>query len=242
MVTDSYIIYVYERVLIGQTRFKTIFDVSLNEKRRIGGVMMRYAYEHLLHWNADYALMYTNKKIEKAFLFNEIYKKMEIERPTGAYFNFKSILQYVFPESMRYDIEDEAIDEYKRVMRLDEYALSPGEKRTPKPKFQKNFFANYDGRVRATTILNYMISRFIGNISTYDLYHTFGDRQRATKFLADNGIKGGNFPGFNTPLELLHEALSEDDRSDVFYINEYLTAKLWPERYLDESLEKKRRK
>lgn len=236
MVTPDLIIYEYEQVLLGNP-YKTIFQGTLlSEKRKVGGVIIRYAIEHLLHWDPNYALTELNKDVEDSLGLRDVYRTMKIDCSENNYFNRKEVLQYAFPEKIKYSLQEEAINEYKRKMKIDEYQFD-----TSAAKFHKNFFKGYEGSERASAILNYAIRNFLGNINTYDLYHFFGNRKCAVKWMEENGIEVDSFPGYDTPLDLLHYSLRGDDVSDLMYLNEYLGAKVLPDEYEREYQEWKKK-
>lgn len=229
MKDESTIIYDYEQILTGQmlTGLKMngkhknftkdpLFEGSTEAKRKAGGLIWRYAIEHILHWTPEQALDSLNRKIVKALKLDKVLALMEIEYGNTFYLDYREVLSYAFPEKIHYDVAEEAKLEYKKVMKLDEYSNS---KR--KYKFHKGFFYGENGPERARAVFNYALERYIADLDDQELYKFFGSEE-ALNWCNGYRLGSHDIPGYKDPLQLLHYCLSSGDADDLLYANERL--------------------
>lgn len=223
MKSKKTILYEYEEILLGKNGkdFKTIFNGSLEERRKVAGVIWRYAISNLLRWTPEQAETSLTKEIIESLCLDKTYSKMEIEYGVRKFFDIRSVLRYAFPEKIKFDVEKHAIEEYKRVMKLDEWKYD-----NTKYRFHKGFFRGPDGAIRSQVILSYAIAVYFDDVSNYALYRFFGDEKEANQWLEDHRLGGNVIPGFKTSLELLHYSLPQERGNKFYYLNEYIRSKV----------------
>lgn len=220
MKSESLILFEYEDVLMGKRRnFDVSFSGTLEERRKAAGVIWRYAIEKLLRWNPEQALIYLNQDLIKKLKLNLTYPKIDYKYSTSKFFDLRFILQYAFPERIKYDLEEDARSEYERVAKLGAW-----ENDKESYKFHKNYFSGTDGIKRAAVVLMYAISLDMGNLSDldiYELYHFFANKRKATLWLTKMEIESNVKSLYATPLEYLHYSLPKEVSNTIFFINEY---------------------
>lgn len=215
------ILYEYEDLLMGKrATFDIAFTESVEGNRKAAGIIWRYAIENLLGWTPEQALIYLNQDLVKTLKLDKTYKKIGYEYSTKKFFDFRYILQYAFPESIRYDLEEDARSEYERVSKMGQW-----EDDEEPYKFHKNYFAGPEGAVRASVVLNYAISIDLSHLGTYGLYRFFGNKKNATEWLKKREIEVNVKSLYKTPLEYFHHSLPEDETNNIYYINEWLRDK-----------------
>ena len=220
MRTKSMILFEYEDVLMGKRKnFEVAFTNSVEENRKTAGIIWRYAIEKLLHWTPEQALIYLDQKIVNALKLNLTYCRIKYEYSTKKFFDFRFILQYAFPEVIKYDLEENARSEYERVAKLGKW-----ENDTEQYKFHKNYFSGPEGLKRASVVLNYAISIDLADLNTYELYKFFANKRKATLWLSKREIEVNVKSLYKTPLEYLHYSLPPGEADNIYFINEWLRA------------------
>ena len=217
MSATSIIIFEYENILMGKKRnFEVSFNGTLEERRKTAGIVWRYAIEGLLGWTAEQALLFLDQDIIKTLKLNLTYCKIDYEYSAKKFFDLRFILQYAFPECIKYDLEEDARSEYERVAKL-----GPWEGSTETYKFHKNYFSGLDGIKRAAVVLNYAISIDLSDLDTFEKYKFFGNKKGATAWLMKKEIETNVKSLYSTPLEYLHYSLPADEANSIYYLNEY---------------------
>ncbi len=218
MVTDRTVIYEYEQILTGKR--KNFSEVTINgnleNRRKAGAVAWRYAVKNILHWPAEQAARLFSLRLVKALKLDTTLKFMKIDYTANAFIDFREILSFAFPDEIHYDVEEQARDEYKRILKIDEF-----ENDMSRHKFHKGFFSGEEGGKRTQTVVNYAIERFMGNVTDYELYSFFGSDE-AIRWCNEYRIGKRDIPGFRDPLELMHFTLPDSDADYLLYLNERL--------------------
>ena len=158
MERESTIIYEYEEILLGKKKnFAWAFDCSITEKRKVIGIIWRYAVTHLLHWTPQEAAELMTQEIAKTLKLDKTYIHLDYKYDPKENFDFRYVLKYAFPGEVHFGLKEQTISEYEHVMKIGKWAKS----KEPY-KFHKNFFLDKDGIDRAAIVLMYAISAQLG--------------------------------------------------------------------------------
>lgn len=220
MSAESLALFEYGEILMGKkSGFDVTFRGSLEDKRRTAGVIWRYAIEKILGWSPEQAAIYMNDELIKTLRLDTTFGYMDYGTNDNIYFDIRFVLQYAFPEKIKYSLEDDAKNEYERIMKLGKW-----ENDTEKHQFHKNYFKGPDGERRAAVVLNCAINSFLPDVTNLELYEFFADRGSANVWLKKNEIESGKKNLYNTPLEYLHYALPPERSNSVYFLNAWLKA------------------
>ncbi len=155
------IIFDYENLLLGRTHnfSKGLFDEAktLESRRRMAGTIWNYAITHYLGWTAQEADTYLTAEIVEKLLLHRVYKRINLDPARVLFGNYRFILQYAFPGEIKYDICEEAIEEYDKVCKIGKWKNN-----TEVHKYPKKFFYGIEGEKRANVLLNYAIAMYMG--------------------------------------------------------------------------------
>ncbi len=220
MESEQDIIFIYEEMLLGQNaaNFSAACEGSLRERQHVIGVIWRYAITHILHWTPEQALTFMDRKIMQALCLEKTLRKLDIVLSSTRYLDLRQILQYAFPKEISYSLEHQAIEEYRHVMKMDEFQYD-----TTPYRFPKGFFRAFEGMQRAGVIIKYAIETYLGDKTLYQIYHYFGDETKGRAWLKSHHLDIMHISGHKKPLDFVHFTMHPGDGSNFFYANEYLT-------------------
>ena len=208
-------IYEYEQLLMGQrTRFEVSFKGTPEENRAEVGNVWRYAVEHLLRWSPEVALRNLDSDTVKALYLD---KTLEVD---GIGYDLKKsyikdyrfILQYAFPESIKYDLRAETIAEYEHVAGLGKWKNDYNEY-----KYAKRFFSGNNGILRAGILMRHVCNLYLGDMSKKDKYIFFANYSSACKWLDEKCLKTPLTSIYSSPLEYFHDSLPLSEKSEILY-------------------------
>ena len=126
--------------------------------------------------------------------------------------NYSYFLQFAFPGEIVFDERAEAIDEYKHVAHIQEYAFD-GQHPYPKKMFCGEF-----GQSRARMIMRYALDLYLrGSMSISDQYEFFKDRKTAKKWLNSKMLLQPLTKVYRSPLDYFHDALPLECKDEFLY-------------------------
>ena len=213
------IIYDYENLLLGRTKkfSEGLLDdtKTLESRRKIAGTIWNYAITHYLGWTAKEADLYMTSEIAEKLLLNKVYKRIDLDPTRVLFRDFRFILQYAFPGEIKYDIKEEAISEYERTAKIGKWRNN-----TEFHKYPKKFFLCLEGEERANILLNYVVSLYMGDLSSEMLYDFFFQKAKAKKWLVAKNLGVPLKQLYeDEPLEYFHTAIDDRKKDDFFYYN-----------------------
>lgn len=213
MLSERLNIYEYEEILLGQKlNFTCSFKGDKHGNETEVGNIWRYAITKLLRWTPNEALKYLNKEIIKNLMLDKTYVGIDFDESNSFINDYRFVLQYAFPDEIKYDFYQETIDEYENVAKIGAYA---GDKKPH--KYQKKFFVDANGYKRARIILNYVIGLYLSDKSVEQLYDFFSGN-KAKKWCTEHSL---GLPikllYQNNILDYFHE--SYDNSCDFYYYN-----------------------
>jgi len=194
----------YEEVLVGaKNALPTIyFSEKCNQKTTCD--FLTYVFEGILKWD---------KEDVKNRLNDCIIKKLKLERAINSLdfppeLDTKSDFWYVacilYPETFIYDRDAHTIAVYEKVLsgRLQ--------------RFPKWFFTDFDGEVNFALCLSHAINKYVPCATIKELYEFFSS-QTAQSFLNDVKLLQPCLHYFESPLEMFHSSLCEDEKNNYYY-------------------------
>ena len=216
-INQRMLIFDYENLLLGRTQKLTEGLISDEEtvesRRKKAGFIWRYAITHYLKWTSLEAVHYMTDEIVEKLMLNKFYKKMEIDPERTIFGDYRFILQYAFPGEVKYDIGIEAFEVYQRC-----YKIGRWRNNTEEYKLPKKFFYGPKGEQRANAILNNLVSLYLGDKSTEELYDKFSRKPSGRKWIREKHLGEPLTQIYdNEPLEFFHAAMDESRKDDLFY-------------------------
>lgn len=215
------IIYDYEQVLLGKQRtFKIAFqkDASFSTNQRAVTVVWKYAIEVLLKWTPEMALDLFNYDLVEKLKLDKAAEYIGITFSRKKTFSVAKILQYVYPQIV-YDPGQEAIEYFQRINKLEGFEVIDSNKVL---RFPKSYFDGEDGLAKASAVVNYAISVYMNDKNVYELYAFFSKAGAAERWMRSKGLSMILQQYAKRPITCLHNALPEEKKNNIFFLNEYL--------------------
>ncbi len=218
-VSDNLYIYEYEEILLGNKKdfdvtFLGVGQVVTERDFKIAGVIWRYAITHLLKWDAKTAEKYMTTEIVEKLKLNKVLTKIGYKKKKMYAGNYQFILQYAFPDEIKFDKRARAIAAYQRKVHLGKWVGDKTEYRYP-----KKFFTGEDGIENSNIVLRYVINQYMGDMSTQELYDFFADERAAKEWLINKELGEPITIVYESPLEYLHYALPLSRQNKIEYFN-----------------------
>lgn len=216
MLQESTILYDYENLLLGRnTCFNVCFKNGKQEAYREIRVIWRYAICSILGWDAIEAEKNLSLDVIKMLYLDKTYCGLYGEKKASTYIgDYKNILQYVFPNEIKYNEELEAIKIYQKVSKLDEWKYDENNYRFP-----KKFFRDSDGAKRSEYLLRYAVNRYLGHLSLSEKYRFFSTFNDAKKWINSKNLKLPYDLIYTSPLDYFHTSLAPHKRDHyLFYM------------------------
>ncbi len=225
-ITESTVIYEYEEILLGKKssflsclgddeKNGSMSVVPMKEIKRRIGYVWRYAIENLLGWTPQQALVYITDDIVKQLCLDKTLKKIGFNFKKEYAGHYEFVLQYAFPNEIRFDVREQAISEWERWRHGDRSGHWKNKKQ--KYKYPKNFFSDIYGIDRANYLMKHVVGMYLSDKSLKDQYLFFADKKDSRKFLSKHNLAKPIGIVYNTPLDYFHNALSPFERDNFLY-------------------------
>lgn len=175
-----------------------IFRRERSEDEKIALKVIRYAIEYYLGWTPEEA--YQNFDLNIVALMKLDLAMQNINFPEECFSggDCAYVISLLYPEFI-YDSDASVIREYERSMN--------GTTHLP-----RNFYTDLYGKVRAKTVLRYILSEKLLGVQPADLFDLFY-RRKAKKFLAKYHLTEPCVEHFDgIPVKYLYEVLPEETR------------------------------
>ncbi|MCR5670682.1 MAG: hypothetical protein K6G10_06720 [Butyrivibrio sp.] len=209
------VIYEYEQILLGKRKgFTASFHDSPEENRIAVGWVWRYAIEKILGWTPEAALKNVNAEVIDALKLKPTLNVNGIDYKEGKTYiaDYRFILQYAFPDEIKYDFVDETISEYERISKLGVWRSD----KTP-DRYTKRFYRDDKGIMRAKILMRYVVDHYLSDMTLREKYEFFTDAPRATKWLDEKSLGTPLRDIYTSPLVYFHESLPLSERSNILY-------------------------
>lgn len=222
MLSEQVNIFEYEEVLMGKRKnFLCSFKGTERENCIEVGNIWRYAVTRILRWSPEEALRYLTTDIVETLCLDKTFSGINF-LPGNKYFpDYGFILQYAFPNQIKYDFKKETLTEYQHVAKLGVWTHDTGKYRYP-----KKFFVGVEGIQRAEFLLQYVVSMYLSHMTLTEQYDFFADTQKALKWLAKKKLDVPVKLMYNeSPLEYFHYSLEYKEKNVLYYWAKTATAK-----------------
>ena len=207
MVTEAINIFEYEQLLMGQRlNFQLSFKGNDTENKKEVGNIWRYAITHLLGWTPEEALKNLNNETVDRLLLNKTFCGLNFDREHSYIADYRFILQYAFPDKIKYDGYAETIAEYEKFAKIGKWSHDPANYKQP-----KRFFSDGDGIQRANWCLRYVTNLYMGDMTNEEKYRFFADTENAIEWIKGKNLLRAMDYLYEEPLPYFHAANSERD-------------------------------
>lgn len=190
--------------------------------------LLRYVFQDFLNWSADEMILYTTPKLIEELHLERVLKKIsyppELDRTKDLFY----LASIVYPDQVHISRQEMVLNIYQKVL--------DGELH----KFPKNFFMTVRQKNNVYICLRYAISHYLVVHSIEELYDYFTNTRLAAAFLKKVKLWSVCNDYFTSPVQMLHEALPEDQRSGLYYLHAVWLMEMKRKKHLKYSSEAKR--
>lgn len=210
MVPEAVNLYEYEEILSGQRKnFSVSFKGSVYDNQKEVGRIWRYAVSNLLKWTPQEAVVNMNKKLVKQLRLERTLVGIGLNPATDYISDYRCVLQYAFPEQIKYDFITETIDDFERFAKQGKYVNDDTKK-----KLTKKFFTDNNGLKRAHLLLIHQIDTYLSDCSNEEIYELFATK--GAEWLKKKHLEPVLKFIYNSPLDYLQNSLSTIQKQDNF--------------------------
>ncbi len=181
------------------------FKGSDSENKKDVGNIWRYATTELLGWTPEEAIKNLDNEIVDRLLLNKTFVGLNFDREHTYIADYRFILQYAFPDQIRYDSYTECISEYEKFAKLGKWSHDPS------LISSQRFLYDGDGIHRANWCLRYVISLYMGDMAMDEKYKFFADTQKALKWIKTKNHARSCEMLYESPLSYFHASIKEKD-------------------------------
>ena len=194
----------YEDVLAGAKKsLPTIyFSDKTNQKTTLDFLV--YVFEGILGWDAEDVRGRLDRRVIKKLRLERAVNCLEFPPELDPEEDLWYISCLLYPDKYRYDRDRHSLATYEKVLSEN------------LPRFPKWFFSDYDGEVNAALCLNYALSRYFPATSIPELYEVFAS-PKANSLMNEFKLSQPCALFFGSPLDMLHNSLCSEERSDYHY-------------------------
>lgn len=195
----------YETILLGKRRNfpGSFWEQGEVESRENAIVLFRYAIEKILNWTPLDVKNALTPEIIDMLKLTVVMKYMNI---TGEYdlgFNSHYIAHLLYPTIIPYDSAQVTLSIFKNVLKNGSGA------------YPKKFFHDEAGVYRARICLSYVLRNELLFSSIQDVYKCFASSEGIR--IINKYHLSAAAPLFETPIDFLHQSLSETQRNPFWY-------------------------
>ena len=176
-------------------------------RNRVALAVFRHVIEDILQWSPDVAFANMSMQLIKDLKLNNEWNNLDLPREIRQFSTAKYVVAMLYPRKFMplFSTESLAIQVYRSCL----------EQR--KGIFPKNYFLDENGRLKAQVCLRYMLNNYAVYNSIEKIYEEFANTEVVKKLLKNYGLDLPARTLYDTPLDYLHESLSMQQRSHLFY-------------------------
>lgn len=197
----------YEKVLLGIRKNYKIAKKGegplVAEHNAI--ILFHYVFDDLLEWTPQMVRDYLTNDLINWLHLRRAVKKIsfppELDRDKDLFY----IASVLYPDDIKYSKEDITLQAYERLLQGDLI------------KYPKKFFADEEGLRNLRICFNYAVGQKLCTYTTKELYLFFTNKVKTAKFLKQSMLTGIVKKNYEHPIDLLHEALPKNERSEFYY-------------------------
>ena len=204
-VDAKYYLREYDEVLMGKRKTYSASCMNKSQGPRISADMLHYIFSYYLRWTPEQVRDCLTPEIVKAMrlesLINRIPAPPEIDRETDLYF----IAWHIYPHTVNISKAELVVKVYMDVLS------------GRASKFPKNYFDGNDGYVRARLLFLIMVREYLSFESQEAMYAHFASdigRRAIQQYKLNVPLR----ELYSSPLDYLHDALPQQQRSEELYV------------------------
>lgn len=187
---------------------RTCFSsTNTDQENRANAIsILQYAFKDLLGWDAEICKKAISQEVIDMMKLTNIQQYLDVPIEYNGAVDPVFYASLIYPERVFFDREQLAIDIYEDV--LNERIFNDRKRSYP-----KKFFQGQDGKDRACLCLIHALQK--QSFHNFDeVYSLLADPSK--KFLIASKLLLADSE-FETPLDYLHDSLSDDDKDDFLY-------------------------
>lgn len=176
-------------------------------RSRVALTVFRHVIENILQWSPDVAFANMSMQLIKDLKLNNEWSNLDLPREIKQFSSAKYVIAMLYPKKFMtlFSTETLAIQVYRSSL----------EQR--RGIFPKNYFLDENGRLKAQVCLRYMLNNYAVYNTIESIYAEFADTKKINKLLKNYGLDLPARTLYVNPLDYLHESLSSQQRSELFY-------------------------
>ncbi len=195
----------YEKILLGKKHNypSSFFNGTPKNSEDNACEIMRYAFR-LLRWTPQDVFHHLNKDVMRLMKLDVLLKYINYPEELNNKEDLYYIAHILYPKQIPYNIQELTLNVYKKVLNREIYT------------FPKKYLQGELGTVRLKICFVYMIREYFAFHTIGEIYDFFASN-KGTKALLQYGLLNVSNTLFETPIDLLHESLSESQKNDFYY-------------------------
>lgn len=176
-------------------------------RNRVALAVFRHVIERILQWSPDVAFANMSMQLIKDLKLNNEWSNLDLPREIKQFSSAKYVIAMLYPRKFMalFSTETLAIQVYRSSL----------EQR--RGIFPKNYFLDENGRLKAQVCLRYMLNNYAVYETIESIYAEFADTQKVHKLLKGYGLDLPARTLYDNPLDYIHDSLSSQQRSELFY-------------------------
>lgn len=203
---SSAILFEYENILLGKkTGFASYFFQHSPERNENTALsVIKYALETYLRWTPVQSYASFGKETVKLMHLDGLLRFIRFPPEADPATDWFIIIGKIYPGLVKINKKEMTLIIYRKVLNGTLY------------KFPKGFFDGAPGQTRAIICLRHMLAQHGSFESIEQLYRAFAGSS-GTKMLKKYKLSAPCTYLFESPLDFVHEALSEEEQNELFY-------------------------
>ena len=200
------LLYEYQLLLLGRIPSiqPDLFDGEAKQKENAALDIVRYAVENILRWTPKEMAAKFNGEVIDRLKLTKIVSYIAFPPEADKKRDYFVYAHKLYPDIIPMDLYTLTILTYNNVH--DKHLV----------KFPKGFFDDNLGRTRALLCMNYALAKDGMFRTKQELYKTFTETTGA-QFIQKHRLDLARRLSWESPLDFIHEALSINDRDEVWY-------------------------
>lgn len=196
----------YTEVLVGKRkRIASFYSNGIAmATEKVAITILKYAFEHLLHWSPDTALEWFNRDIAKQLKLEVYVKMFEFPMELDPRIDYWYAVYKVYPDYIPIDTRSLTIRVYEQLLQQ------------KRERFPVRFFSGIDGQNKAAICLNYAVNKYLTFVNLNE-YYAFFAGSKGVNFVKEVRLTSVCKETFADVLEYANYALHQDQRNEFLY-------------------------
>lgn len=176
-------------------------------RSRVALAVFRHVIENILQWSPDVAFANMSMQLIRDLKLNNEWSNLDLPREIRQFSSAKYVVAMLYPKKFMTLFS-------KETLAIQVYRSSLEQRRGI---FPKNYFLDENGRFKAQVCLRYMLNNYAVYSSIENIYKEFANTKKIQKLLKNYGLDLPARTLYDNPLDYLHDSLSSQQRSELFY-------------------------